>query len=79
MMAPWGMDYGHMSPDQRQHAAMYMYDQVAPGQTRSFDYTFPASVVGQRFGFGSYEWGDQWGGCCDWNGMWYAFSVQPHP
>ena len=75
MMAPWGMDYGHMSWDQRQHASMYAYDQVAPGQTRTFMYTFPASAVGHSYGFGCYQEGSHDGD----HGMWYAFSVQAHP
>ncbi len=74
MMGPWGWDYGHMGMGQRHQMAWYMYDQVAPGQTRTFDYTFPATAVGQRLGFACYQQG-----CCDEAGMWYAFTVQPHP
>jgi uncharacterized cupredoxin-like copper-binding protein len=74
MMTPRGWDYDHMSMGERHHVALYMYDQVAPGTTRTFDYTFPASAVGQSYGFASYQQG-----CCDETGMWYPFTVQPHP
>ena len=74
MMTPRGWDYDHMSMGERHHVALYMYDQIAPGETKTFDYTFPASVVGQRFGFACYQWG-----CCGESGMWYPFTVQPHP
>jgi uncharacterized cupredoxin-like copper-binding protein len=74
MMTPRGWDYDHMSMGERHHVALYMYDQIAPGATKTFDYTFPTSAVGQHFGFASYQQG-----CCDETGMWYAFTVQPHP
>ncbi len=74
MMTPRGGDYGHMSMGQRHQMAWYMYDQVAPGETKTFDYTFPASAVGQSLGFACYQQG-----CCDEGGMWYSFTVQAHP
>ena len=67
MMTPQGWNYDHMSMDQRHHVALYMYDQIAPGATRTFDYTFPASAVGQSFGFACYQNG---------SAMWYPFTVQ---
>jgi uncharacterized cupredoxin-like copper-binding protein len=51
MMAPMGMSMGHMSIDQMHHAALYMYDQVAPGETKAFDYTFAQSAAGNHFQF----------------------------
>jgi hypothetical protein len=74
LVAPMGVDYGHMSQTERQHAALYTSKQVAPGQTITIQYTFAASAAGQRLGFGSYPQGGAEG-----NGMWYAFSVQTHP
>ena len=74
MMTPQGWDYGHMGMGQWHQVALYMYDQIAPGATRTFDYTFPASAVGQSFGFACYQQG-----CCGEGGMWYPFTVQPHP
>jgi len=69
MMTPRGWDYDHMSMGERHHVALYMYDQVAPGQTKTFDYTFPASAVGQSYGFAYYQQGTD---------RWYPFAVQPH-
>ena len=71
MMAQQGGDYGHMSTDERHHAALYMYDQIAPGQTKSFDYTFPASAVGHTYGFACYQWESH-----DDQGMWHSFEVR---
>ncbi len=61
---------GHMGMGQRHQVALYMNDQVAPGATKTFDYTFPTSAVGQHLGFACYQQGSD---------MWYAFTVQPHP
>jgi hypothetical protein len=47
VMIPMGMGMEHMSSDEMHHAALYMYDSVAPGETRVFDYTFASSVAGQ--------------------------------
>src|SRR5215470_13794888 len=49
VMIPMGMNMGSMSADQMHHAALYMYDSVAPGETRMFDYTFAPSSAGQSF------------------------------
>jgi len=50
-MVPMGMDMEHMSADEMHHAALFMYDSVAPGATRTFDYTFASSMMGQSFEF----------------------------
>jgi uncharacterized cupredoxin-like copper-binding protein len=50
-MTPRGMDMEHMSVDQMHHSALFMYDSVAPGETRTFDHTFAMSSAGQRFEF----------------------------
>jgi uncharacterized cupredoxin-like copper-binding protein len=57
MMAPMGMSMEHMSIDQMHHAALYMFDQMAPGETRAFDYMFAQSAVGGRFAFTCYPLG----------------------
>ena len=54
MMAPMGMSMEHMSIDQMHHAALYIFDQMAPGETRAFDYTFAQSAAGDRFQFTCY-------------------------
>ncbi len=46
VMMPMGMDMEHMSVDEMHHAALYMYDTVAPGETRTFDYTFASPMMG---------------------------------
>jgi uncharacterized cupredoxin-like copper-binding protein len=51
VMIPMGMGLEHMSVDEMHHAALYMYDSVAPGETRTFDYTFAPSAAGQSFQF----------------------------
>lgn len=50
-MMPMGMDMGHMSVDEMHHAALFMYDSVAPGETKTFDYTFAMSSTGQSLEF----------------------------
>lgn len=50
-MIPMGMDIDHMSMGEMRHSALYMYDSVAPGETRTFDYTFAPSSAGQNFEF----------------------------
>jgi hypothetical protein len=40
LLIPMGMNVGHMSRDQMRHAALYMVDTIAPGETKTFDYTF---------------------------------------
>ncbi len=57
MMAPMGMSMEHMSIDQMHHAALYMFDQMAPGETRAFDYTFAQSAAGGHFQFTCYPLG----------------------
>ncbi len=71
-MNPMGMDMEHMSVDEMHHAALYMYDSVAPGETRMFDYTFASSTAGQSLEFvcgtqGHYA-----------AGMQLPFMVNPH-
>ena len=36
----------HMTQQERHRAALYMYDNIAPGQTKMFDYTFSQSMMG---------------------------------
>jgi len=72
VMIPMGMGMEHMSVDEMHHAALYMYDSVAPGETRMFDYTFASSTAGQSFQFacgtqGHYAAGIQ-----------LSFMVHPH-
>src|SRR6266566_4580651 len=56
-MIPMGMSMEHMSVDQMHHASLFMYDTVAPGETRMFDYTFAPSAAGQSFQFACYSQG----------------------
>ncbi len=51
VMVPMGMGLGQMSAEEMHRVALFMYDSVAPGQTRTFDYTFSPSTAGQRFKF----------------------------
>jgi hypothetical protein len=51
MMAPMGMNTAHMSIHQMYHAALYMFDQITPGETRAFDYTFAQSAAGGHIQF----------------------------
>ena len=72
VMMPMGMGMEHMSADEMHHAALYMYDSVAPGETRMFDYTFATSYAGQSLEFvcgtqGHYA-----------AGMQLPFMVNPH-
>jgi uncharacterized cupredoxin-like copper-binding protein len=71
-MMPMGMDMEHMSVDQMHHAALFMYDSVAPGLTRTFDYTFASSMMGQRFEFACGTQGHYGAG------MQLPFMVNPH-
>jgi hypothetical protein len=57
MMAPMGMSMEHMSIEQMHASSLYMFDQVAPGETKSFDYTFAQSAAGGRFAFTCYPLG----------------------
>jgi uncharacterized cupredoxin-like copper-binding protein len=51
MILLMGMSMGRMSGEQMHHAALYMADTLAPGETKTFDYTFKQSMMGQRFEF----------------------------
>jgi len=51
VMMPMGMGMGQMSVDEMHQRALFMYDSVAPGETRTFDYSFAPSTAGQRFKF----------------------------
>lgn len=62
MIMPMGMNVGGMSMDEMHKIALHMIDNVAPGETKTFDYTFAASMMGQDFEFachlpGHYEAG----------------------
>ena len=70
VMKPMGMDMEHMSVDEMHHAALFMYDSVAPGETRMFDYTFAPSAAGQSFQFACYSQGHYEAGM--------PFMVHPH-
>ena len=70
VMKPMGMDMEHMSVDEMHHAALFMYDSVAPGETRTFDYTFAQSAAGQSFQFACYSQGHIEAGM--------PFMVNPH-
>jgi uncharacterized cupredoxin-like copper-binding protein len=72
MMGRGGWGYGHMPMGWRHQMTAYQSYQIAPGATQTFDYTFPPSAVGQPFGFGCSPMGRQ-------GGMWYPFTIQPHP
>lgn len=72
VMIPMGMGMEHMSVDKMQHAALYMYDSVAPGESRMFDYTFAQSAAGQSLQFACGTQGHYAAG------MQLPFMVQPH-
>ena len=62
MIMPMGMNMSGMSMDDMHRAALYMVDNVNPGETKTFDYTFPSSPGGQSLEFachlpGHYEAG----------------------
>ena len=62
MIMPMGLNMEHLSMDAMHKIALYMFDTVAPGETKTFDYTFKQSMVGQHFEFachlpGHYEAG----------------------
>jgi uncharacterized cupredoxin-like copper-binding protein len=54
------------------HAAFFMYDSVAPGETRMFDYTFATYAAGQSFQFACYSHGHYEAG------MQLPFMGHPH-
>jgi uncharacterized cupredoxin-like copper-binding protein len=72
VMIPMGMGMEHMSVDEMHHAALYMYDSVAPGESRMFDYTFAASTAGQSLQFACGNKGHYAAG------MQLPFMVNPH-
>jgi uncharacterized cupredoxin-like copper-binding protein len=72
VMIPMEMGMEHMSVDEIHHAALYMYDSVAPGETRTFDYTFASSMMGQSFEFACGTQGHYGAG------MQLPFMVNPH-
>jgi hypothetical protein len=51
------MGMEHMSVDEMHHAALFMYDRVAPGETKTFDYTFAPNTAEQSFQFACYSQG----------------------
>jgi hypothetical protein len=51
MIMPIGMHMEHMAMDEMHKIALYMFDNVAPGETKTFNYTFNQSMVGQNFEF----------------------------
>jgi len=64
MMMPRGMNMGGMSMDEMHKVALHMIDNVAPGETKTFEYTFASSMMGQNLEFachlpGHYEAGMQ--------------------
>jgi uncharacterized cupredoxin-like copper-binding protein len=71
-MMPMGMNMEHMSVDEMHRSALFMYDSVAPGETRTFDYTFAPSSARQSFEFVCGTQG-QYGA-----GMQMPFMVNPH-
>ena len=71
-MTPMGMDMEHMSVNEMHHSALYMYDSVAPGETKTFDYTFAMSSAGQSFEFACGTQGHYGAG------MQLPFMVNPH-
>src|SRR5215469_16796201 len=71
-MIPVGMDMEHMSVDQMHHSALFMYDSIASGGTRTFDYTFSMSSVAQSFAFVCGTQGHYGAG------MQLPFMINPH-
>lgn len=62
MLMPMRMYREGMSMDEMHKIALHMIDNVVPGETRTFDYTFAASMMGQNVEFachlpGHYEAG----------------------
>ena len=50
-MVPMGMDMEHMSMNAIRSNALHMIDNIAPGMTATFDYTFASSMMGRNFEF----------------------------
>ncbi|MEO6891131.1 MAG: hypothetical protein ABI456_16840 [Ktedonobacteraceae bacterium] len=62
MIMPMGMNMSGMSMDNMHKMALTMIDTIAPGETKTLDYTFASSTSGQNFEFachlpGHYEAG----------------------
>ncbi len=62
MIMPMGMNMAGMSMDEMHKIALHMIDNVAPGETKTFDYTFASSTMGKNLEFachlpGHYEAG----------------------
>ncbi len=62
MIMPMGMSMQGMSMDDMHKIALTMIDNLAPGETRTIDFTFPSSTSGQHLEFachlpGHYEAG----------------------
>lgn len=62
MIMPMQMNMQGMSMDDMHKIALHMIDNIAPGETKTFDYAFASSMVGQNFEFachlpGHYEAG----------------------
>jgi uncharacterized cupredoxin-like copper-binding protein len=72
VMMPMGIGMEHMSVNEMHQAALYMYDSVAPGESRMFDYTFAQSAAGQSLQFACGTRGQYA------TGMQLPFMVQPH-
>lgn len=72
VMFPMGMGMGQMSADEMHRAALFMYDSVAPAETKTFDYTFAPSTAGQHFKFACGTQGHYAGA-----GMQLPFVVNP--
>ncbi len=72
LMGRGGWGCCHMPMGWRHQMTVYLSSPIAPGETKTFDYTLPASAVGPSFGFGCYQQGEQ-------AGMWYPVTVQPGP
>jgi len=50
-MVPVGMDMEHMSMNAIRSYALHMIDNIAPGMTATFDYTFASSMMQRNFEF----------------------------
>jgi uncharacterized cupredoxin-like copper-binding protein len=65
-------DMEHMSLEERHHTALFMYDSIAPGETKAFDYTFGSSMMQQHLEFACYQDGQSQ------PGMRLPFTMEPH-
>jgi hypothetical protein len=60
-MVPMGMDMEHMSMNAIRSNALHMIDNIAPGMTATFDYTFASSMMGRNFEFSCISSGNNTG------------------